>query len=119
MNHTLHTFLRSAACAAVAVAASAASAACYSVYDSKGKLLQQTAQPPVDMRYHLGHTVPKKYGVGASMAFEAPVASACLEYSAIKNKGTQKTLTDNEAILDNLAREYQQRAGVVQGHADK
>ena len=119
MNHTLHTFLRSAACVAVAVAASAASAACYSVYDSRGKLLHQTAQPPVDMRYHLRHTVPKKYGTGASMAFEAPVASACLEYSAIKNKGAQKTLTDNEAILDNLAREYQQRAGAVQGSSDQ
>ena len=118
MNHTLHTFLRSAACAAVAVAASAASAACYSIYDSKGKLLQQSAHPPVDMRYHLRHTVPKKYGTGASMAFEAPVASACLEYSAIKNKGPQKTLNDNEVILENLSHEYMKRAGAMLGHAD-
>lgn len=44
-----------------------AQASCYSVYNSAGKLINQSIQAPVDTRlqYHL--TVPQRFGQGATL----------------------------------------------------
>lgn len=44
-------------------------AACYNVMDSKGNIISQSPNPPVDMSEQLHETVPSKYGAGASVTF--------------------------------------------------
>ena len=48
-----------------------AQASCYSVYNTAGKLINQSTQAPVDTRlqYHL--TVPRRFGQGATMVHVA------------------------------------------------
>lgn len=48
-----------------------AQAACYSVYNTAGKLINQSTQAPVDTRlqYHL--TVPQRFGQGATLVHVA------------------------------------------------
>ena len=112
MNQTLlRTVLRTACCAALALTGSLAGASCYTVYNGKGKIVQQTAKPPVDMRYPIRHTVPKKFGKGATMTVEAPVASTCLDYIPAAEKRGSKTSQDTDVLLDNLVQEHLERTG--------
>jgi hypothetical protein len=44
-------------------------ASCYIVMDSKGNVVSQSPNPPVDMSRQLHNTVPEKYGQGTTMTF--------------------------------------------------
>ena len=54
---------------ATLILAAGAQAACYTVLGPKGKVLSESATPPVDMAYQLHQTVPYAYGQGATMVF--------------------------------------------------
>ncbi|MDO5653168.1 MAG: hypothetical protein Q4G39_03590 [Brachymonas sp.] len=103
MNKNL---IRIGICAALALAGTTASAGCYSIYNSKGRLVARNPNPPVDMSKHLRHTVPAKYGRGSAMVFEAPVGTSCSDYSAAQTNRRTRTTQDTSEILDNLARQH-------------
>ena len=107
------TFLRATCAALITLTASAASASCYTIYNGKGKLVQQTAKPPVDMRDHLHSTVPKKFGKGATMTMEVPVASTCIDYVTPGTKAAAKPLNDADAVLEDLMSVHNERSGRV------
>lgn len=50
-------------------AATASYAACFTIYDARDKMVYQSPEVPVDMRYQLHKTVPDRFGSGASMVF--------------------------------------------------
>lgn len=110
---------RTAICSAVLFANSTASASCYAVYNSKGKLLYRNTDAPVDMGVHLRHSVPKKYGSGATMIFEAPLGTSCSEISNLRKKSGYHTVNDTEAVLENLARKRSNPRGRLQGRDDQ
>lgn len=116
MNQTL---LRTAVCGALLLACSAASAACYSVYSRGGKLLYRNAETPVDMGRHLRHSVPKKYGRGATMVFEAPLGSSCTEISNLRRKSRYRKVEDVDAVLANLAEQNLGARGRMRGRSDQ
>lgn len=111
--------LRLNLCAALFLAATTASAGCYNVYNGRGKLVERDANPPVNMSKHLRHTVPAKYGRGATMVFEAPVGSACDGFSASRKGKSSSTLQDTDALLDNLARLHTDPRGQTKYRTDQ
>ena len=46
-----------------------AAASCYTVYGSQGKMIFQSPDAPVDMRYPLHESVGPRFGTGATMVF--------------------------------------------------
>ena len=101
MNRTL---LRLGLCMTLALVGTTASAGCYHVYNSRGQLIERDANPPVNMSKHLRHTVPAKYGRGATMVFEAPLATPCGSFAATSTSRKARSIQDTEALLDNLVR---------------
>ena len=97
--------LRLGICTALAFAGTSAMAACYNVYNSRGQLVERDANPPVNMSKHLRHTVPAKYGRGATMVFEAPVGSRCDGFT-VKRQAKDRTTQNTDELLDNLAQQY-------------
>ena len=63
------------------------------------------------MSKHLRHTVPAKYGRGATMVFEAPVGSSCDGFTVKRSTKGQRTIQDTDALLDNLARQHAESIG--------
>lgn len=53
------------------VLATAAHANCIKVHDGAGKLILQTMDPPVDLSWPLGDTVPLQFGLGSHLVFSA------------------------------------------------
>ena len=103
--------LRLGICTALFLAGTAASAGCYNVYDGRGRLVERDANPLVNMSKHLRHTVPAKYGRGATMVFEAPVGSSCDGFTVRRSTKGQRTIQDTDALLDNLARQHAESIG--------
>ncbi len=54
---------------AASLLASGAWASCYTVLNSKGEVLSESPNPPVDMSYPLHLTVPERFGPGATLVF--------------------------------------------------
>ncbi|MFE8645528.1 hypothetical protein ACFX58_10635 [Sphingomonas sp. NCPPB 2930] len=54
-----------------------ASATCYTVYGPGNAVIYRADRPPVDMRYPLHETVPKRFGPGTTMMFTL-ANDACL-----------------------------------------
>ena len=69
------------------------------------QLVERDANPPVNMSKHLRHTVPAKYGRGATMVFEAPVGSSCDGFT-VKRQAKDRTTQNTDELLDNLAQQY-------------
>lgn len=113
-----HILLRTTVCGALLLACSVASASCYSVYNRKGKLLYRDYMTPVDMSTHLRRSVPKKYGRGATMVFEAPLGTSCTKISNLRKKSKYRTVKDTDAVLENLARIHTNPRGRLQGRDD-
>jgi hypothetical protein len=65
------------------------------------------------MRDHLHSTVPKKFGKGATMTMEAPVASTCIDYVTPGTKAAAKPLNDADAVLEDLMSVHNERSGRV------
>ena len=71
-------FVSRAALATVLCGASlGASATCYTVYGPNNAVIYRADRPPVDMRYALHETVPRRFGAGATMMFTL-ANDACL-----------------------------------------
>ena len=78
MRFLSHRSVSRAALAAVLCGASlGASATCYTVYGPGNAVIYRADRPPVDMRYPLHETVPKRFGAGATMMFTL-ANDACL-----------------------------------------
>ena len=103
----------------VAMSATAATAACYHVYNGRGQLVERSPGPPVNMSLHLRQTVPVKYGRGATMVFEAPAGTACTDFSTLRTARRSRSIQDNGAILDNLARLNTDPRGRLGGRDDR
>lgn len=116
MNQTL---LRTAVCSALLLACSVASASCYTVYNRRGKLVYRNADTPVNMSRHLRHTVPKKYGNGATMVFEAPLGTSCTQISNLRRKSKTRVVEDTDAVLENLARINAGPTSQLRGRTDQ
>ena len=111
--------LRLGICTALFLAGTAASAGCYNVYDGRGRLVERDANPLVNMSKHLRHTVPAKYGRGATMVFEAPVGSDCDGFAVQRSTKGQRTIQDTDAVLENLARQHSDSRGQLRGRTDR
>ena len=81
--------------------------------------MERSPGPPVNMSLHLRQTVPVKYGRGATMVFEAPAGTACTDFSTLRTARRSRSIQDNEAILDNLARLNTDPRGRLGGRDDR
>lgn len=65
--------------AMTALPAQAQELTCYTVRDSKGKIIDQTTEAPVDMSRPLSQTLPQKYGPGSTMIVGFSDFTSCSE----------------------------------------
>ncbi|MDD2610679.1 MAG: hypothetical protein PHX60_13520 [Giesbergeria sp.] len=63
--------------AITALPAQAQDVTCYTVRDSTGKIIDQAADPPVDLSKRISETVPQKYGAGSTMMIGLSDFSSC------------------------------------------